>query len=328
MAVCSVCGGKAGLLASFNLKDGKCCMKCWGRFLDAGIDLSSSGDIEDFTAQEVNCFLEEPEKWNAIAKERKEQRETRSVNCLICGKPLTFKNGKFVMLDGYALCTDCNFASITISPQEYLQGDEKYIRVHSSHFFKENMEHIEHPHPALYVNFTLQRFFYAGEWVNTEDCVFSFDDVIKFESDVQTYEVTVGKKGHPIARAVVGGSLFGGAGAVVGAMTTKNTKHKETREGKRYICIYHKDPVKPEMIRKRTCFCNTDEDIVKLEDCLKRAFECRDVEQREQEKTGGEASTTESANNYSELIELKKLLDMGIVTQEEFDIKKKQILGL
>ena len=68
-----------------------------------------------------------------------------------------------------------------------------------------------------------------------------------------------------------------------------------------------------------------DEDIVKLEDCLKRAFECRDAEQ---EKTGGEASTTEPANNYSELIELKKLLDMGMVTQEEFDIKKKQILGL
>lgn len=32
------------------------------------------------------------------------------------------------------------------------------------------------------------------------------------------------KKGHPIGRALVGGALFGGAGAVVGAMTTKEDK--------------------------------------------------------------------------------------------------------
>jgi len=33
-------------------------------------------------------------------------------------------------------------------------------------------------------------------------------------------------------------------------------------------------------------------------------------------------------NNYSELVELKKLLDAGIITQEEFDAKKKEILKL
>ena len=35
-----------------------------------------------------------------------------------------------------------------------------------------------------------------------------------------------------------------------------------------------------------------------------------------------------STNNYSELIELKRLLDEGIITQEEFDAKKKEILKL
>ena len=33
-------------------------------------------------------------------------------------------------------------------------------------------------------------------------------------------------------------------------------------------------------------------------------------------------------NKYDELIELKKLLDMGVITQAEFDAKKKQVLGL
>lgn len=33
-------------------------------------------------------------------------------------------------------------------------------------------------------------------------------------------------------------------------------------------------------------------------------------------------------NKYDELIELKKLLDIGVITQAEFDAKKKQVLGL
>lgn len=39
-------------------------------------------------------------------------------------------------------------------------------------------------------------------------------------------------------------------------------------------------------------------------------------------------SDDSESSKYSELIELKKLLDMGIITQEEFSQKKKQVLGL
>lgn len=37
---------------------------------------------------------------------------------------------------------------------------------------------------------------------------------------------------------------------------------------------------------------------------------------------------TESKSNYSDLIELKELLNLNIITQEEFDKKKKEILKL
>ena len=39
-------------------------------------------------------------------------------------------------------------------------------------------------------------------------------------------------------------------------------------------------------------------------------------------------STQNTVGFTEELIELKKLLDSGIITQEEFDAKKKQLLGL
>lgn len=40
------------------------------------------------------------------------------------------------------------------------------------------------------------------------------------------------------------------------------------------------------------------------------------------------ATTASEATSYSQLTELKNLLDQGIITQEDFDLKKKQILGL
>lgn len=34
------------------------------------------------------------------------------------------------------------------------------------------------------------------------------------------------------------------------------------------------------------------------------------------------------ASSADELLKFKQLLDMGAITQEEFDVKKKQLLGL
>lgn len=45
-------------------------------------------------------------------------------------------------------------------------------------------------------------------------------------------------------------------------------------------------------------------------------------------KENTKADNSSEGDKYSELIELKKLLDMGIVTQEEFNQKKKQVLGI
>jgi hypothetical protein len=40
-----------------------------------------------------------------------------------------------------------------------------------------------------------------------------------------------------------------------------------------------------------------------------------------------EEQTAPVKHSYAELKELKELLDLGIITQEEFDRKKKEILG-
>lgn len=41
-----------------------------------------------------------------------------------------------------------------------------------------------------------------------------------------------------------------------------------------------------------------------------------------------EKSENNTSNPYEEVKQLKELLDMGIITQEEFDLKKKELLKL
>ena len=49
---------------------------------------------------------------------------------------------------------------------------------------------------------------------------------------------------------------------------------------------------------------------------------------RTQQALNGITPATNQQSNYGEIAKLKQLLDNGIITQEEFDAKKKQLLGL
>lgn len=52
------------------------------------------------------------------------------------------------------------------------------------------------------------------------------------------------------------------------------------------------------------------------------------AKQRPQTQTAIKQQSKTNTLNYEELKQLKELLDMGIISQEEFDAKKKQLLGL
>ena len=60
---------------------------------------------------------------------------------------------------------------------------------------------------------------------------------------------------------------------------------------------------------------------------LKKAEELRDLIESKRHSTGA-PSTTNALSVADEIIKYKDLLDAGILTQEEFDAKKKQLLGI
>ena len=60
----------------------------------------------------------------------------------------------------------------------------------------------------------------------------------------------------------------------------------------------------------------------------KQEEERRQAEQKKQEEIKKQAYVMDECNKVSAIKEYKELMDAGIITQEEFEAKKKQLLGL
>lgn len=93
---------------------------------------------------------------------------------------------------------------------------------------------------------------YRSIAIDPEKCTVIFDmkpvafkDIIKVELVTEQLQTanTIGEKTGGISRAVVGGALAGGAGAVVGAVTAKDqsTTNITTRENPMGVIIYTAD---------------------------------------------------------------------------------------
>lgn len=329
MSKCIHCGEKANLFTGLVLKGGEeICKKCKKELEGLGLHDCENWHAGNYDVQTIEDIFKAPEVWVKKVQDdyqKEVQLKEQQKLCAVCGNPV----GKFftyITADQYAVCGGCSCRCRTIDLEEYMREPAEYMHSHEAEYFRKNLSHVEEPIKGMVVNFSTGRLWNENPVPNTEKDVVSFDSIVKFESDIQTYEVTVGKKGHPIVRAMVG-SVFGPVGAVVGAMTAKNTKHQESRTGKRYINIYYKGELTNGNVEKMTFYTESDSEIVAAEDCLKRAFGCDD--------TGKiEAAAQESKNSqlqndgYGELIELKKMLDMEIITPEEFELKKRNILGI
>lgn len=150
-------------------------------------------------------------------------------------------------------------------------------------------------------------------------------------SEIQEYELlenggTVSSGG--LGRAVVGGVLFGGVGAVVGGVTGKK-KGKSTVSSIQ-IKITTKDIESPVVTI----------DIYKGGDIKTNSFIYKNFDKQAQEILSilsiitkelsnriGVSTTTQPSGLANELRELKKLVDEGILTNEEFEKKKKDMIG-
>lgn len=138
--------------------------------------------------------------------------------------------------------------------------------------------------------------------------VFRFDEILSYELYDDGKVVTKGGLGS----AVVGGALFGGVGAVVGS----NVGKKTSKVNQYSVKITLSDTMAKPIFIKGIANRQSGEEIISALDQIVNQREVPDVES---------ASSSSSAD---EILKYKNLLDIGAITQEEFDAKKKELLGV
>ena len=135
------------------------------------------------------------------------------------------------------------------------------------------------------------------------------------------YETNVSGGGANLEGALVGGLLLGNAGAMVGSKVGTEISSSTQRIDSRELvihCTNNLDAIIATKNEVETVLIELRKAIPEKEYSAERGFT-----QKPEEKLSAEFK-----NKTDELIELKKLLDAGIITQEEFDAKKKQLLDL
>lgn len=143
-----------------------------------------------------------------------------------------------------------------------------------------------------------------------EPIVFGFDEVESYQNELIGGKTVTKKKGG-ITRAVIGGAIAGPVGAIVGSSTAKS--ETKTTGGIRMTMVNF-DTYAGKVQRASAHYPTGFTEF--LDRCIAEA----------PAKNAPDAPAAVSAAD--EILKYKALLDQGILTPEEFEAKKAQLLGL
>lgn len=153
--------------------------------------------------------------------------------------------------------------------------------------------------------------------MNRSQAVYNYDELISYTPIFEGGKI---KKHHGITRAIVGGVLAGPVGAVVGA----GTGGKEFDTIKRLGFILHLTDNRSQNYMLIISESKSDSFLTKsaMEDYNSIAAKLDQIISSNTQRP------TSADSNADELRKFKGLLDDGIISQAEFDEKKKELLGL
>lgn len=159
--------------------------------------------------------------------------------------------------------------------------------------------------------------------------IFSYGNLLNFE----LIEESGSEKRNVAKRTAAGWALLGAAGAVVGGLTAKTAKFCTSMYIRITLRNHYKNYVDIYFLSGQT---DVGSDI--YENARKNALNCltalqkiEDVNEQQESEKADVAEDQPAPAPFSaadEILKFKNLADAGIITQEEFVAKKKQLLGL
>lgn len=151
--------------------------------------------------------------------------------------------------------------------------------------------------------------------------IYNYSEILGYEILENGDSITKGGLGS----AIVGGALFGGFGAVVGGVTgSKTTKTLIKNLRVKIILDNSINPVEYIDI----IMSDTQRDGFKYKMLRKYADDIAGILDGIMSKNAKINNNQATMSNADEILKYKKLMDDGIITEDEFMAKKKQLLGL
>ena len=238
------------------------------------------------------------------------------IMCASCGAKIGMLDGKIQISDGY-VCRRCLFSAGI----EKLDNPHTYNAAALKNLIETRKQEINGYSPTKNIcdSFSIdenkKQFKVCGS-------IFDYSNLLDYELLEDGKSVTKGG----IGRAVAGGLLFGGVGAVVGGITGKKTKNmcdsmkiritiKNSFTDTAFIPLIMLE-TKTDSLAYRTAQSTAQSCISALEIIL------------DEINTKSGNAVTAQGSPADEIMKFKQLLDSGAITQEEFEAKKKQLLGL
>ena len=233
--------------------------------------------------------------------------------CPICGGSMGFGT-KMKVRDG-VICPFCTRITPAYSTLSIAEIKDLLEKNHARFSIFQQTNELKNFNSAEIVIDDNHKWFFVNKKQKCDPVVYAFDEVEGYNfENVGGKTVTKSKGG--ISRAVVGGLVAGPVGAVVGAGTSKH----ETETVGGILCLN---------IAVRTL---SGKQIVKvykpprgLDAFLNQCMAGKQEKAKEEVSNDRKQPILSSAD---ELLKWKELLEQGIITQEEFDVKKKQLLGI
>lgn len=242
--------------------------------------------------------------------------------CAVCGIPI---KGRHAQLTDGVLCKDClEKCASGLSRITHRSSAELVEFIKFSAQNKAEVEKFQETDRfgALYADFNSKYWFFSDHTLKKPEnpIILSFDQLADYS--VTEDGNTIQKSGA--GSAIAGGLLFGGLGLVAGGLMGR--KVKETIN-KMSITIYvnspwvesYTIPIITAPVKKGTITYNSARSTFEAYTKLLDSIQAQSV------------STQPLQTELSPADELKKykeLLDMGAITQSEFDMKKVQLLNL
>lgn len=247
--------------------------------------------------------------------------------CCICGS----EGGKYESLDGL-VCQKCFAACGRFVPMDGFSLLKSFNGRQIRNFISQNEEAIKRAKkftPNLVIG-DFAKFDDTNRlWTVNENAPGRF----KIEPVVWSYDnfdtIDVIEDGNDIVQgsvgsALVGGALFGDVGAVVGSVVGKKTLKKEIKKLEINIKLKNSTIPNVKVILIQSPTKSDNPVCKKMYDIAKQIVEKFD-------KIGNSEAVYSSESDFSaadEILKYKNLLDMGVITSEEFETKKRQLLGL